>query len=107
MPGVPSPFVGRQQSKGITVKTSRLVLAPAVAVAMTRLASAPAVAATEYTASVSPTSFCAESCEQSSSDSEDFESDSSVPDESDPQATLEQSQVTRTDIANKKEGIGF
>src|SRR5690625_6515921 len=71
MPGVPSPFVGRQQSKGITVKTSRLVLAPAVAVAMTGLASAPAFAATESTASVSPTSVCAQSGEQSSSDSED------------------------------------
>src|SRR5699024_10334149 len=90
--------------KGITVKTSRLVLAPAVAVAMTGLASAPAFAATESTASVPPTSVCAQSGEQSSSDSE---SESSVPDESDPQATLAQALVTRTDIAHKKEGIGF
>src|SRR5699024_8455332 len=106
MPGVPSPFVGRQQSKGITVKTSRRVPARVVSGATTGLASDPAFAATESTASVSPTSVCAHSGEQSSSDSEDSESDSSVPAESDPQATHEQSQVTRTDIANKKEGIG-
>src|SRR5699024_8241562 len=107
MPGVPSPFVGRQQSKGITVKTSRLVLAPAVAVAMTGLASAPAFAATESTASVSPTPVCAQRGEQSWSGPEDSASDPSGPDESDPRATRGQSQVTRTDIANKQEGIGF
>src|SRR5699024_4544673 len=107
MPGVPSPSAGRQQSKGITLKTSRPVVARAADVAVTGRARAPAFAATEPTASVSPPSVCAQSGEQSSSASDDSESDSSVPDESDPQATLEQSQVTRTDIANKKEGIGF
>jgi LPXTG-motif cell wall-anchored protein len=86
------------------VKTSRLVLAPAVAVALTGLAGAPAYAATESSASVPQKSVCAQGEEQSSSDSE---SDSSVPDKSDPQATLAQAQVTRDDIANQKEGIGF
>lgn len=86
------------------MKTSRLVLAPAVAVALTGLAGAPAYAATESTASVPQQPLCAQDEEQSSNDSE---SDSSVPDESDPQATLAQAQVTRDDIANQKKGIGF
>ena len=86
------------------MKTSRLVLAPAVAVALTGLAGAPAFAATESTASVPQQPLCAQGDQQSSSSSE---SDSSVPDESDPQATLAQAQVTRADIANDKKGIGF
>jgi len=86
------------------VKTSRLVLAPAVAVALTGLAGAPAFAATESTASVPQQPLCAQGDQQSSSSSE---SDSSVPDESDPQATLAQAQVTRADIADDKKGIGF
>ncbi|GGC38683.1 hypothetical protein GCM10010974_21430 [Brevibacterium sediminis] len=86
------------------MKTSRLVLAPAVAVALTGLAGAPAFAATESTASVPQQPLCAQGDQQSSSSSE---SDSSVPDESDPQATLAQAQVTRADIADDKKGIGF
>jgi LPXTG-motif cell wall-anchored protein len=86
------------------VKTSRLVLAPAVAVALTGLAGAPAFAATESTASVPQQPLCAQGDQQSSSSSE---ADSSVPDESDPQATLAQAQVTRADIADDKKGIGF
>jgi hypothetical protein len=86
------------------VKTSRLVLAPAVAVALTGLAGAPAFAATESTATVPQQPLCAQGDQQSSNSSE---SDSSVPDESDPQATLAQAQVTRADIADDKKGIGF
>ncbi|MFP3395444.1 LPXTG cell wall anchor domain-containing protein [Brevibacterium sp. SIMBA_078] len=86
------------------MKTSRLVLAPAVAVALTGLAGAPAFAATESTASVPQQPLCAQGDQQSSSSSE---ADSSVPDESDPQATLAQAQVTRADIADDKKGIGF
>lgn len=86
------------------MKTSRLVLAPAVAVALTGLAGAPAFAATESTASVPQQPLCAQGDQQSSSDSE---ADSSVPEESDPQATLAHAQVTRADIANSKKGIGF
>lgn len=86
------------------MKTSRLVLAPAVAVALTGLAGAPAFAATESTATVPQQPLCAQGDQQSSNSSE---SDSSVPDESDPQATLAQAQVTRADIANDKKGIGF
>ncbi len=86
------------------MKTSRLVLAPAVAVALTGLAGAPAFAETSSPATVSPTEVCAQEEQQSSDDSE---SDSSVPDESDPQATLAQAQVTRDDIADQKKGIGF
>jgi LPXTG-motif cell wall-anchored protein len=86
------------------VKTSRLVLAPAVAVALTGLAGAPAFAETSSPATVPPTEVCAQEGKQSSTDSE---SDSSVPDESDPQATLAQAQVTRDDIADQKKGIGF
>ena len=86
------------------MKTSRLVLAPAVAVALTGLAGAPAFAATESTASVPQQPLCAQGDQQSSSSSE---SDSSVPDESDPQATLAQAQVTRADIADDKKGLGF
>ncbi|TGD31657.1 LPXTG cell wall anchor domain-containing protein [Brevibacterium sp. S22] len=48
--------------------------------------------------------MCAHEDQESSSESE---SDSSVPDESDPQATLAQAQVTRADIADDKKGIGF
>ena len=86
------------------MKTSRLVLAPAVAVALTGLAGAPAFAATESTATVPQQPLCAQGDQQSSNSSE---SDSSVPEESDPQATLAQAQVTRADIANDKKGIGF
>ena len=86
------------------MKTSRLVLAPAVAVALTGLAGAPAFAATESTATVPQQPLCAQGDQQSSNSSE---SDSSVPDESDPQATLAQAQVTRADIADDKKGIGF
>ncbi|SDR97708.1 LPXTG-motif cell wall anchor domain-containing protein [Brevibacterium siliguriense] len=86
------------------MKTSRLVLAPAVAVALTGLAGAPAFAATESTASVPQQPLCAQGDQQSSSSSE---SDSSVPEKSDPQATLAQAQVTRADIADDKKGIGF
>lgn len=39
--------------------------------------------------------------------STDPETDSKVPDSSDPQATLADAQVTRADIADRKKGIGF
>ncbi|WP_193095873.1 LPXTG cell wall anchor domain-containing protein [Brevibacterium sp. FME17] len=39
--------------------------------------------------------------------SDDPETDSKVPDSSDPQATLSDAQVTRADIADRKKGIGF
>jgi LPXTG-motif cell wall-anchored protein len=87
------------------VKTSRLVLAPAVAVALTGLAGAPALAETSSPATVPPTEVCAQEGGQQSSN--DPEADSSVPDESDPQATLAHAQVSRADIANNKKGIGF
>lgn len=85
------------------MKTSRLVLAPAVAVALTGLAGAPAFAATE-SAPAPAGPLCAYDNAQQSDDSE---SDSKVPDESDPQATLAKAQVTRDDIADRKKGIGF
>ncbi|WP_166974851.1 LPXTG cell wall anchor domain-containing protein [Brevibacterium atlanticum] len=71
---------------------------------MTGLAGAPAFAETSSPATVSPKEVCAQEEQQSSTDSE---SDSSVPDESDPQATLAKAQVTRDDIADQKKGIGF
>ena len=83
------------------MKTSRLVLAPAVAVALTGLAGAPAFAATE-SAPVPAGPLCAYDDAQQSTDP-----DSKVPDSSDPQATLSAAQVTRADIADRKKGIGF
>lgn len=83
------------------MKTSRLVLAPAVAVALTGLAGAPAFAATE-SAPVPAGPLCAHDGAQQSNDP-----DSKVPDSSDPQATLSDAQVTRADIADRKKGIGF
>ena len=85
------------------MKTSRLVLAPAVAVALTGLAGAPAFAATE-SASVPAGPLCAYDDAQQSTDPE---TDTKVPDKSDPQATLAHAQVTQADIANRKKGIGF
>lgn len=83
------------------MKTSRLVLAPAVAVALTGLAGAPAFAATA-SAPVPAGPLCAHEDAQQSTDP-----DSKVPDSSDPQATLSDAQVTRADIADRKKGIGF
>ena len=83
------------------MKTSRLVLAPAVAVALTGLAGAPAFAATE-SATVPAGPLCAYDDAQQSPDP-----DSKVPDSSDPQATLSAAQVARADIADRKKGIGF
>lgn len=85
------------------MKTSRLVLAPAVAVALTGLAGAPAFAATE-SAPAPAGPLCAYDDAQQS---DDPESDSKVPDKSDPQATLAKAQVTSDDIADRKKGIGF
>lgn len=86
------------------MKTTRLVLAPAVAVALTGLAGgAPAFAATE-SATVPAGPLCAFDDAQSSSDPK---SNTEVPDSSDPQATLSAAQVTRADIADRKKGIGF
>ncbi|WP_413332996.1 LPXTG cell wall anchor domain-containing protein [Brevibacterium sp. GP-SGM9] len=70
---------------------------------MTGLAGAPAFAATE-SAPAPAGPLCAYDNAQQSDDSE---SDSKVPDESDPQATLAKAQVTRDDIADRKKGIGF
>lgn len=85
------------------MKTSRLVLAPAVAVALTGLAGAPALAATS-----SPTVPNGPLCTYDDAQSKaDPQNDSAVPDAKTPQATVAEAQVSRDDIADKKEGIGF
>ncbi len=69
---------------------------------MTGLAAAPALATSAPT--LPPGQYCAFDDAQSSDDSE---TDGSVPDSSDPQATLAAAQVTRAEVADKKKGIGF
>ena len=81
------------------MKTSRLVLAPAVAVALTGLAGAPAFAST-----ASPTVPQGPLCAYDGAGSQ---SDSTVPDSDTPQATVSAAQVSREEIVDKKEGIGF
>ncbi|NJC55830.1 LPXTG cell wall anchor domain-containing protein [Brevibacterium marinum] len=71
---------------------------------MTGLAGAPAFAATESATASRADELCAYDDAQQSNDPE---TDSKVPDSSDPQATLSAAQVTRADIAERKKGIGF
>ncbi|MBR7559033.1 hypothetical protein KC218_21010, partial [Mycobacterium tuberculosis] len=75
------------------------MLAPAVAVALTGLAGAPAFAST-----ASPTVPQGPLCAYDGAGSQ---SDSNVPDSDTPQATVSAAQVSREEIVDKKEGIGF